>query len=62
MADYQLCASPRGPIRMVQRLSDNAFIPFDDANKDYAQYLADVRAGAVVLNVDGTTPAPYVSD
>lgn len=29
----------------VQRLSDNAFIPFDPNNRDYAEYLAWLEAG-----------------
>ena len=30
---------------VVQRLSDNAFIPFDPANTDYIAYLAWLEAG-----------------
>lgn len=33
------------PAQMVQRLSDNAFIPFDPDNTDYQAYLAWVAAG-----------------
>jgi len=32
---------------MVQRLSDNAFIPFDPANTDYQEYLKWVAEGGV---------------
>jgi hypothetical protein len=34
---------------IVQRLSDNAFIPMDESNTDYQAYLAWVEAGGVPL-------------
>jgi len=38
----------------VQRLSDNAFIPFDPANTDYANFKREIEVGtAEVQNADG---------
>ena len=36
----------------IKRLSDNAFIPFDPANRDYAEYLAWLEAGNQPLPAD----------
>ena len=42
-----------GPAQCVQRLSDNAFIPFDPANTDYAEFKKAVAAGAELQDADG---------
>ena len=34
-------------VTTIQRLSDNAFIPFDPMNSDYQEYLAWVANGGV---------------
>lgn len=36
----------------VQRLADNAFIPFDPANTDYAEYLKWLAEGNEPLPAD----------
>ena len=49
---------PRDPItgalasNGIKRLSDNAFIPFDDANRDYAEYLEWLSEGNEPLPAD----------
>ena len=44
--------------RQVQRLADNAFIPFDPANTDYQEYLKFLAEGGQPLPADdnGQTP------
>ncbi len=41
------------PITIVKRLSDNAFIPFDPDNTDYANFKKEVLAGAELQDADG---------
>ena len=48
---YQLQPNQFGePAKCIKRLSDNAFIPFDEANTDYQEYLKWIA--------DGNTPLP----
>jgi hypothetical protein len=44
------------PIPAIKRLSDNAFIQFDPANTDYAEFKKAVTAGKAELqDADGNT-------
>jgi len=45
-----------GPVTNVQ--AGDSSIPFDQANRDYQQFLLDWEAGVEVLSPDGS-PAPY---
>ena len=50
---YQLFAdTPYGPEQCIKRLSDNARIPFDPANTDYAEYLEWLAEGNEPLPAD----------
>jgi hypothetical protein len=41
-----------GIVKVVQRLSDNTFIPFDPANTDYQEYLKWLAEGNEPLPPD----------
>ena len=50
---YKLCPlNLQGTQSDVQRLSDNAFIPFDPDNTDYQEYLRWLEAGNTPLPAD----------
>lgn len=53
---------PNNPItgaeaQCIKRLADNAFIPFDPANTDYAEYLKWLEAGNTPLPADAPEQA-----
>jgi hypothetical protein len=49
---YKLIKNIAGGVNIVQRLSDNAFIPFDPANTDYQAYLKWLEEGNTPLPAD----------
>jgi len=49
---YKLLPNTADGTQNVQRLADNAFIPFDPANTDYQQYLAWLTEGNQPLPAD----------
>ena len=49
----QIKSVTNSTITSVQRLSDNAFIPFDPANTDYQQFKVDVANGVPLEDPDG---------
>ena len=56
---YKLINSPMtGETKIVKRLSDNAFIPFDPANVDYQAYLAWLAEGNEPLPADEPEEQP----
>ena len=49
---YKLLKNLRDEVNSVQRLSDNAVIPFDPDNTDYQAYLKWVAEGNTPLPAD----------
>lgn len=50
---YQLQpATLMGAATCIKRIADNAFIPFDPANTDYAEYLEWLAEGNTPLPAD----------
>jgi hypothetical protein len=52
MEQYQLMLNSLGTTTVVRRISDNVFIPFDEANTDYQQYLKWLTEGNQPLPAD----------
>jgi hypothetical protein len=50
---YKLIKNSFGNVNVVERLSDNAFIPFDPANTDYANFKKDLANGAELQDAEG---------
>jgi hypothetical protein len=62
MNSYKLLSVFDRPATSVQRLSDNAFIPFDPANTDYQQFKKDVLAGEQLQDADGNVMTQEEAD
>ena len=55
-AAYQLVATPPGmQMQTVQRMADNAFIPFDGGNRDYQAFVQWCNEG----NTPDPAPDPH---
>jgi len=59
---YKLIKNLSENINSVQRLSDNAFIPFDPANTDYQTFKKEVLAGAELQDADGNVMTQEQAD
>lgn len=55
---YKLIKDSEGIVRTVQRLLDNAFIPFVPGNTDYQQFKTDLANGASLEDAEGNIMTP----
>lgn len=56
---YQLLQKYLGEeLKIVNRIPDNTFIPFDPANTDYQQFKTDLYNGIELLDPEGNTMTP----
>ena len=63
MIMYKLIKNPlTDNINQVKQLSDNAYIPFDPANTDYANFKKEVLAGAELQDADGNVMTQEQAD
>ena len=60
---YKQNKDNEGQIRdnQIQRIADGAFIPFDPANTDYANFKKEVLAGAELQDADGNVMTDSVA-
>ena len=61
---YKQTKTIEGQIRndQIQRIADGAFIPFDPANTDYANFKKEVLAGAELQDADGNVMTQAEAD
>jgi hypothetical protein len=50
---YKLIKNRFGDVDTIQRIADNAFIPFAPDNTDYANFKKEVLAGAELQDAEG---------
>jgi hypothetical protein len=53
---YKQCVNliTQTPVNIINRLSDNACIPFDPNNQDFVQFKKDIANGATLQDPTGT--------
>jgi len=60
---YKQILKPNGGLaECVERLSDNAFIPFDPANVDFQNFKKEILAGAELQDADGNVMTQEQAD